>query len=81
MWRILFGTEGKDAVTFQRIADALYAHNGHPKGITQVAIDMSPEYLKVIRENLGNAEIVFGKYHAVGMVNDAVVKVRKAESN
>ncbi|XOV72352.1 MAG: ISL3 family transposase [Verrucomicrobiota bacterium] len=79
--RVIFATEGKDAETFQRFADALYAHNGHPKAITQVAIDMSPAYQKGVRENLGNAEIVFDKYHAVAMVNDAVDKVRKAEAN
>ena len=42
--RVIFTTEGKDAETFQRFADALYAHNGHPKAITQIAIDMSPAY-------------------------------------
>jgi transposase len=42
---------------------------------------MSPAYQKGVRENLGNAEIVFDKYHAVAMVNDAVDKVRKAEAN
>ena len=63
--RFIFATEGNDAETFQRFADALYAHNGHPKAITQVAIDMSPAYQKGVRENLGNAEIVFDKYHAL----------------
>jgi len=79
--RVIFATEGKDAKTFQRFADALYVHNRHPKAITQVAIDMSPAYQKGVRENLGNAEIVFDKYHAVAMVNDAVDKVPKAEAN
>jgi transposase len=42
--QVIFATGGKDAEIFQRFADALYAHNGHPKAITQVAIDMCPAY-------------------------------------
>ena len=42
---------------------------------------MSPAYQKGVRENFGNAEIVFDKYQAVAMVNDTVDKVRKAETN
>jgi len=54
--RVIFATEGKDASTFQRFADELHAHNGHPKAITQAAIDMSPAYQKGTRDNLGNAK-------------------------
>jgi transposase len=78
--RVLFATEGKDAETFQRFAEALYAHNRHPKAITQAAIDMSPAYRKWVQGNLGNAQIVFDKYHTVAMDNDAVDKVRRAEA-
>jgi transposase len=78
--RVVFATEGKDATTFQRFADELHAHNGHPKAITQAAIDMSPAYQKGIRDNLGNAKIVFDKFHTVALINDAVDKVRRTEA-
>jgi transposase len=44
--RVLFGTEGREANVWEAFADELRAHNGHPKAITQVAIDMSPAYIK-----------------------------------
>jgi len=37
--RVIFATEGKDNETFLLFADALYAYNGHPKAITQAAIE------------------------------------------
>jgi transposase len=77
---VIFAKEGKDATTFQRFADALHAHNGHPKAITQAAIDMSPAYQKGIQDNLGNAKIVFDKFHTVALVNDAVGKVRRSKA-
>ena len=56
--RVLLAVEGKDAGVWERFAEQLIAHNGHPKAITQIAIDMSPAYLKGIRENFGNATVV-----------------------
>jgi transposase len=79
--RIIFATENKNAESFKHISDSLYSQNGHSNAITQVTIDMSPTSQKGARENLGNAEIVFDKIHAVAMVNDAVDKARKAQTN
>jgi transposase len=78
--RVLFATEGKDASTWEAFVDELLRHNGHPKAITQAAIDMSPAYIKGVKENLGNAEIVFDKFHVVREVNEAVEKVRRLEA-
>jgi len=78
--RVIFATEGKDAQTFEALVQALGQHNGHPKAITQAAIDMSPAYRKGVRENLPNAQVVFDKYHVVALVNGAVDEVRRAEA-
>ena len=78
--RVLLAVEGKDSGTWEQFVEQLYAHNGHPKAITQVAIDMSPAYIKGVRSNLGNAEIVFDKFHVVSQVVDAVDKVRRKEA-
>jgi transposase len=78
--RVLFATEGKDASTWEAFADELLKHNGHPKAVTQAAIDMSPAYIKGVKENLGNARIVFDKFHVIKEVNEAVDKVRRLES-
>lgn len=78
--RVLFATEGKDAGTFQAFVEALAAHNGHPKAITQAAIDMSPAYQKGVRQELPNAAVVFDKFHVVAQVNGAVDAVRRLET-
>ncbi len=78
--RVIFATEGKDHKTFEAFVEALSAHNGHPKAITQAAIDMSPAYQKGVEENLPNAEIVYDKFHVVAQVNGAVDQVRRAEA-
>lgn len=77
--RVLFGTEGKDASVWASFAQELQAHNGHPKAITQVAIDMSKAYRKGVAENFGNANLSFDKFHVVSQVVEAVDEVRREE--
>lgn len=78
--RVIFATPGKDSSTWEAFAKELVKHNGHPKAITQVAIDMSAAYAKGVRDNLGNAEIVYDKFHVVQNVVKACNDVRTAES-
>jgi transposase len=78
--RVMFVTEGRDAKTVEAFADDLEAHNGDASHIKQVCIDMSAAFIKGVTENLTEAEITFDKFHAVKLVNDAVDKVRRAES-
>jgi len=59
--RVLLAVEGKDASVWERFAAELGKHNGHPRAITMVAIDMSPAYQKGVRENFWNAQIVFAE--------------------
>ena len=78
--RVLLAVEGKDAGVWERFADQLNAHNGHPKAITRIAIDMSPAYIKGVRENFGNAVVSFDKFHVVSQVAKAVDEVRRKEA-
>ena len=78
--RVLLAVEGKDAGTWESFADELGRHNGHPKAITQVVIDMSAAYIKGARENFGNAAISFDKWHVIALVNSAVNEVRIQEA-
>jgi transposase len=78
--RVLFGTEGKDGSVWGTFAQELQAHNGHPKAVTQVAIDMSPAYVKGVRANFGNAELVFDKFHVIQEANAGVESVRRLET-
>lgn len=77
--RVLLAVEGKDAGTWEHFAEQLLKHNGHPKAITQIAIDMSPAYQKGVREYFGNATVVFDKFHVVSQVCEAVDAVRRQE--
>ena len=47
--RVLLAVEGKDATVWERFAAELGRHNGQPKAVTQVAIDMSPAYIKGVK--------------------------------
>jgi transposase len=78
--RVLLAVEGKDATVWERFSEQLLKHNGHPKAITQIAIDMSPAYQKGVRENFGNATVSFDKFHVVSQVSAAVEAVRRQET-
>ena len=78
--RFLFATPGKDASFWAAFAEELLRHNGHPKAIQHVAIDMSAAYPKGVSDNLGNAQVVYDKFHVIQNVVEACDQVRKAES-
>ena len=78
--RVLFATPGKDASVWEAFAGELLRHNGHPKAIQYVAIDMSPAYIKGVSDNLGNAQVVYDKFHVIQNVVEACDRVRKLES-
>jgi len=78
--RVLLAVEGKDASVWERFAGELLAHNGHPKAITQIAIDMSAAYTKGVDENFGNAIVSYDKFHVISHVTKAVDEVRRREA-
>ena len=78
--RVVFATEGKDHTTFTRFAEEILKHNGHPKAITAVAMDLSKACQKGAREELGNAQMVFDPFHVTALVGEAVDEVRRREA-
>ena len=78
--RVLFATPGKDASVWEALAAKLLRHNGHPKAIQHVAIDMSAAYTKGVSDNLGNARGVYDKFHVIQNVVEACDQIRKIES-
>jgi hypothetical protein len=78
--RVLSVADGRDANTVAAFADDLEAHKGDASRIKEVCIDMSGAFIKGVDYNLTEAEITFDEFHAVKLVNDAVDKVRCAES-
>lgn len=77
--RVLFATEDRDASVWPRFIEALEAHNGHRHALVQVSQDLSPAYLKGVREHCRNAEVVHDKYHVIANLIGATEKVRRRE--
>ena len=69
--RVLFVTPGKDVSVWEAFAAELLRHNGQPKAIRRVAIDMSAAYTKGVASNLGNAQVVYDKFNVIQNVVEA----------
>ena len=77
--RVLYATEGKDHTVWDRFAQELGRHNGHPHGLLHVSMDMSRAYQKGVRENCRHAQITFDKFHVIAKANEAVDEVCRNE--
>lgn len=49
--------------------------------IEAVAMDMSPAYIRAVRENLKNAAIVFDHFHVIKMMNEKISEFRRQLHN
>lgn len=79
--KVLFVTEDKDTSTLQRFRNDLAAHRGNPASVTKLCNDMSPAFIKSIRENVVHAQLTFDKVHIMQIINTAVNEVRGVRSN
>lgn len=70
---------GKDNKTVVEFVEELEAKKGSRKAIKQVSCDMSPAFIKGVKENLPEAEITFDKFHIIKLINEAVDQVRREE--
>lgn len=77
--RILFATEGKDASTVKRFQQDLVAHNGATEAVTEFCSDMSPAFIKGVKECFPTAHLTFDKFHIMKIINEAVDEVRRQE--
>ncbi len=77
--RTIFITEGKDNTTVKRFAEDFEEHNGKVDSIENVSCDMSPAFIKGVKEYLPKARITFDKFHILKIINEAVNHVRKQE--
>lgn len=72
-------SSGKDNQTVVDFVEVLEAKQGDRNAIKQVSCDMSPAFIKGIKENLPQAEITFDKFHIIKLINEAVDQVRREE--
>ena len=61
----MFVTDGKCSETVNDFVDELKDRNGNAEQIKQVSCDMSPAFIKGVRENLTEAEMTFDKFHII----------------
>lgn len=78
--RTIFIAEGKDHKTVKSFVDDLIAHNGDPLKIADTSCDMSPAFIKGIKEYLPEADITFDRFHIMKILNKAVDEVRRQET-
>lgn len=77
--KVIFVTEGKDSTTVDRFKDDFKKHQGKPSNIVHFSCDMSPAFIKGIKENFGWSGLTFDKFHVIKMMNEARDEVRRTE--
>jgi len=77
--KTIYISEGKSSKTLKNFTKDLKEHKGDPNDINHVSIDMSPAFIKGVRENLPNAQITFDKFHITKLINEAIDEVRRNE--
>ena len=77
--KTVFVTDGKSNETVKDFSIYIQKHNAKPEQIKQVSCDMSPAFIKGVREILPEAQITFDKFHIMKIINEAVDKVRREE--
>ena len=78
--KTIFVAEGKGSATVMEFGVDLAQHNGDTNKVTDVSCDMSPAFIKGVREHLPEAKITFDKFHIIKIINEAVDEVRRAET-
>lgn len=78
--KTIYVTEGKSSKTVKDFTKDLLDHQGKVENITDISADMSPAFIKGVRENFPEAQLTFDKFHVIKLLNEAVGKVRNAES-
>ena len=73
-------SEGKDAQTVHHFAEDFETFEGKTDNVTDISCDMSPSFIKGVKEIFVNAEITFDKFHILKLINEAVDCVRRSEA-
>lgn len=74
---LLYMIEGRDATTAGAFAVEVTGHQGSPRAITELAMDMSPRFQSGVAEHQPGASIVFDRYHAMALAGKVTDEVRR----
>ena len=75
--RVIWVGEGRKEEDLDRFFERL--KDQQKQGIEAVSIDMWPAYIKSVKKNCPNADIVFDKFHVVKKFGEVITKLRNAE--
>ncbi len=78
--KTIFITEGRSNETVKEFVKDLKQHKGNADNVKDVSCDMSPAFIKGVKDNLPKAEITFDRFHITKIINEAVDKVRRSEA-
>jgi transposase len=78
--KTIFIEEGKDHRTVTSFAGYLETTKGKRENIKDVSCDMSPAFIKGVKEEFPKAQITFDKFHILKVINEAVDDVRRVEA-
>jgi transposase len=73
--RVVWASRGKSAATVQEFFDELGPER--TAKIEVVTIDMSPAYIKAVRDGAPNARIIFDRFHVQRLAQQALDEVRR----
>ena len=77
--RLVIATEGRELQVVASFARFLGEHGGNASAVTEVSCDMSPAFIKCVREFLPKANVTFDRFHVAKILGDAVERVRRTE--
>ena len=73
-------SDGKDNTTVAEFVETLEDKGGDRENIGDISCDMSPAFIKGVKNYLPNAQVTFDKFHILKIINEAVDHVRKDEA-
>jgi transposase len=77
--RVLFGTAGRDAQTFEAFREDFKAHGGDTASVEALAMDLSKAYQAGARKVFPQARLCFDGFHLGKLVHEALDSVRREE--
>lgn len=77
--RVLFGTAGRNAQTFEAFKADLLAHGGQVEAIEAVSMDLSKAYQAGAAQVFPEAKQCFDAFHVSKLVHEALDTVRRVE--
>jgi len=77
--KVIHVVEGKDAKTLENIANYMISKGVDPDTVEHASIDLSPAFIKGLRDSFPKAEVHFDRFHVKKLLNEAMDEVRRVE--